>query len=199
MPCRTSATTPPPAASPSQTAATSPVPARTLPMLARSSWAPAAPSPPAARAITTRAAAAHKLNGALVAGGNQANFNGGVLYGNGGTITGNVTMAGTIAPAATINGSNVPPTAGTAQHHRQLHPDLGRGLQPRSRRANCRNPVRLPEYFRQCPDQRHLERQPAEHLLPRRRRYLHFPHHRRHGDRHLRRHERTEHWKWRNT
>ena len=45
-----------------------------------------------------------QLNGALVAGGNQGNFNGGVLYGNGGTITGNVTMAGTIAPAATING-----------------------------------------------------------------------------------------------
>jgi hypothetical protein len=53
-----------------------------------------------------------QLNGALVAGGGQASFNGGVLYGNGGAITGNVTMAGTIAPAATINGSNVPLTAG---------------------------------------------------------------------------------------
>ena len=53
-----------------------------------------------------------QLNGSLVAGGHQATFNGGVLYGNGGSITGNVTMAGTIAPAATINGSNVPLTAG---------------------------------------------------------------------------------------
>jgi hypothetical protein len=53
-----------------------------------------------------------QLNGALVAGGGQANFNGGVLFGNGGTVTGNVLMAGTIAPAATINGSNVPLTAG---------------------------------------------------------------------------------------
>jgi hypothetical protein len=53
-----------------------------------------------------------QLNGGLVAGGNQANFNGGVLYGNGGSITGNVMMTGTIAPAATINGSNVPLSAG---------------------------------------------------------------------------------------
>jgi hypothetical protein len=53
-----------------------------------------------------------QLSGGLVAGGGQANFNGGVLFGNGGTVTGNVTMAGTIAPAATINGSNVPTSAG---------------------------------------------------------------------------------------
>jgi hypothetical protein len=52
------------------------------------------------------------LYGGLVSGGGQASFNGGVLYGNGGIVTGNVTMAGTIAPAATINGSNVPTSAG---------------------------------------------------------------------------------------
>jgi hypothetical protein len=53
-----------------------------------------------------------QLIGTLIAGGGSANFSGGVLYGNGGTVNGNVTMAGTIAPAATINGSNVPQTAG---------------------------------------------------------------------------------------
>ena len=53
-----------------------------------------------------------QLNGTLTAGGGSANFNGGVLYGNGGAVNGNVAMAGTIAPAATINGSNVPTSAG---------------------------------------------------------------------------------------
>jgi len=53
-----------------------------------------------------------QLNGTLTAGGGSANFNGGVLFGNGGTVNGNVSMAGTIAPAATINGSNVPVIAG---------------------------------------------------------------------------------------
>ncbi len=50
--------------------------------------------------------------GTLTAGGGMANFNGGVLFGTGGAINGNVTMAGTIAPAATINGSNMPLSAG---------------------------------------------------------------------------------------
>ncbi|MGA9567705.1 MAG: S-layer family protein, partial [Candidatus Korobacteraceae bacterium] len=61
----------------------------------------------------TQSGGSTQLNGSLVAGGGQANFTGGVLYGNGGAITGNVSMAGTIAPAATINGSNVPLTAGS--------------------------------------------------------------------------------------
>ncbi|HVP49988.1 MAG TPA: PEP-CTERM sorting domain-containing protein [Candidatus Bathyarchaeia archaeon] len=53
-----------------------------------------------------------QLNGTLTAGGGSATFSGGVLFGNGGTVNGNLTMAGTIAPAATINASNVPLTAG---------------------------------------------------------------------------------------
>ena len=60
----------------------------------------------------TQSGGSTQLNGTLTAGGGSANFNGGVLFGNGGTVNGNVTMAGTIAPAATINGSNVPQTAG---------------------------------------------------------------------------------------
>ncbi len=59
-----------------------------------------------------QSAGSTQLNGALVAGGGHANFNGGTLFGNAGTVTGNVLMAGTIAPAASINGSNVPLTAG---------------------------------------------------------------------------------------
>ena len=39
-----------------------------------------------------------QVDGALVAGGGQVNINAGTLRGNGGTITGNVLMAGTIAP-----------------------------------------------------------------------------------------------------
>src|SRR5208283_3019653 len=39
-----------------------------------------------------------QVNGTLSAGGGQSNFNGGVLFGNGGVINGNVMMAGTIAP-----------------------------------------------------------------------------------------------------
>ncbi len=53
-----------------------------------------------------------QLNGTLTPGGSSANFLGGVLFGNGGTVNGIVTVAGTIAPAATINGSNVPLTSG---------------------------------------------------------------------------------------
>ena len=73
---------------------------------------PAARSPPRVPATTPRAAGSTQLNGTLTAGGGQANFNGGVLFGNGGTINGNVMMAGTIVPAATINGMNMPLTAG---------------------------------------------------------------------------------------
>jgi hypothetical protein len=54
-----------------------------------------------------------QLDGNLVAGSLQANFNGGTLYGNNGTITGNVTMAGIIVPAAAINGFSMPTMAGT--------------------------------------------------------------------------------------
>ena len=60
----------------------------------------------------TQSGGSTQLIGTLTAGGGSATFNGGVLFGNGGTVNGNVTMAGTIAPAATINGSNVPLTAG---------------------------------------------------------------------------------------
>jgi hypothetical protein len=59
-----------------------------------------------------QSAGSTQLNGTLTAGGGSANFNGGVLFGNGGVVNGNVIMAGTIAPAATINGGNVPLTAG---------------------------------------------------------------------------------------
>ena len=62
-----------------------------------------------------QSAGSTQLNGTLTAGGGSANFNGGVLFGDQGTVgavNGNVTMAGTIAPAATINGSNVPLTSG---------------------------------------------------------------------------------------
>ncbi len=61
-----------------------------------------------------------QLNGTLVPGplfpgGGEAAINGGVLFGNGGTVIGgDLRIAGgTIAPAATINGSNVPTTAGS--------------------------------------------------------------------------------------
>src|SRR5208337_1015527 len=53
-----------------------------------------------------------QVNGTLTAGSGNANFNGGVLFGNGGIVNGNVMMAGTIAPAGTINGFNMPLTAG---------------------------------------------------------------------------------------
>jgi len=53
-----------------------------------------------------------QLDGVLTTGGGQANFDGGTLYGNGGTISGNVMMAGTIVPAAAINGFGMPLAAG---------------------------------------------------------------------------------------
>ncbi len=42
-----------------------------------------------------------KVDGALTAGGHQVNINGGTLLGNGGTVTGNVSMSGTMSPGDT--------------------------------------------------------------------------------------------------
>ena len=92
-----------------------------------------------------------QLDGGLVAAGGQANFNGGTLYGNNGTITGNVTMAGIIVPAAAINGLSMPTMAGTLNIIGQLHPDRVGHLQPRPRRNQPRYAVRFPRILAATP------------------------------------------------
>ena len=76
----------------------------------------------------TQSGGSTQLNGTLTAGGGSANFNGGVLFGNGGVINGNVTMGGTIVPAATINGSNMPITAGMLTINGNYTQQLGSGF-----------------------------------------------------------------------
>jgi hypothetical protein len=50
--------------------------------------------------------------GTLTATSNVVNIHGGVVFGNGGIINGNVTMNGEISPAAAISGTDVPLSAG---------------------------------------------------------------------------------------